>query len=753
MLSLDMIDSRVAYIEEVFKTNIDKSDFERLTLYIGYTNKAIVELLQTDLDNTTKSKLYSLQQTVFNYNRKLALLKKEDKKSDAPEGQVIARIFTVLGILGFILAGIYCFYMTWDSMSDALKGILVSMLGLTITGIGSRLCIKSNNKFNQSIISVGVSLLYVAIGLSTIYLGVINSLTAIILCMIVSVGVFVIASKFDSQIIATFALLGGYLPLLKINSMLVSVGLICYLGLFSVLTFIFIVSKRWNILCGVVYAFSWIVVGIVEGFAHEDTPVLGFSYCLFVFILNTLFPLVSSVVKRRSLSTYDFVLINCNTFIGAILLSVCTSNLLSSTLGVIAFVLLGVGYILFGVYLDIFSEDNIKYKDYFIIVGITLIAIAFLLATAIGWLCLVGILECTVLLLIGYFTDKDSYKRMASYFYIVTCLLFEMHTEGDVPAFWSDYGGLISQLLIIALGVLYIWVMTKSVFDLKLKVIANITVFVSVLFTMIFIQYIVNKFELISGWDEIVDSIRDNHGYYIDTFITFIAFAISGLYLHSVHRVLDKRTFISISVFGLLYTAVITFMLFIAYLCGELTILARQGFLSIADPRIGDDVSSGVYFLCMITHLLVTFGMVMFAKVFLDSLNCFTHSVSKRVRTFVLSAVCLVAITGSFGQMYRLQDYEVYTSVICITFGVLWVIKGFKLHFTGMRYTGLTLSFIFIIKLLFDIRDLSANIKPIIYVLVALLCFGIGYAYTYLSKKASEEVIDDMISERQEIDK
>ena len=127
---------------------------------------------------------------------------------------------------------------------------------------------------------------------------------------------------------------------------------------------------------------------------------------------------------------------------------------------------------------------------------------------------------------------------------------------------------------------------------------------------------------------------------------------------------------------------------------------------------------------------------ILLAWLFMRYLESIGVEANAKITTLALSAYALLVVNIKIPAMFTAQGIAPVLSAIGVLFGMYWIIRGFSLSFKAMRITGVVTSVLFLIKVgTVDIWHLNAGIKPIVYILLAGACFGIVYAYTYLSKK------------------
>ncbi|MCL1866590.1 MAG: DUF2339 domain-containing protein, partial [Oscillospiraceae bacterium] len=133
---------------------------------------------------------------------------------------VINKIGIGLIILGVIFASQY----TYNMIGDKMKSLLIFVLGGLMIGAGEFLGRKSVNKnanvFSLGVIAGGVAVNYIALSVSYFTFNLFEPHIAAIICAGITAGAFFLSIRHNSQVIATFSIIGGFLPIFSIEKSL-----------------------------------------------------------------------------------------------------------------------------------------------------------------------------------------------------------------------------------------------------------------------------------------------------------------------------------------------------------------------------------------------------------------------------------------------------------------------------------------------------------------------------------------------------
>ena len=102
----------------------------------------------------------------------------------------------------------------------------------------------------------------------------------------------------------------------------------------------------------------------------------------------------------------------------------------------------------------------------------------------------------------------------------------------------------------------------------------------------------------------------------------------------------------------------------------------------------------------------------------------------------------LILLSIKVGTNFLLIENEdtcsILLTVVYLAIAALWMTRGLTTSFTAMKISGLVLAVISLLKIcLFDSSSIDDNLKPIVYIISAVICLAIVRVYTYFSKKYS----------------
>ncbi|MCL2061964.1 MAG: DUF2339 domain-containing protein [Firmicutes bacterium] len=258
------------------------------------------------------------------------LVKLQNNKVERVVGlSILGKVGAVIIIIGMIvLAQLVYVYLT-----DIVKCVFFFLVATLILGFGLFLNRKKKKRtpFSITILSLGVALEYTALSLSYFVLNILNVYLALGLCIVITALAYVISLTLKSEVVASFAQIGGYLPILAIyGDMPLLYGAMVYFLILNVLGFMLSAKYKWqalNIISFVLSTAAVIFVSISVAIMSIIAQITGFSvaegitllYMLFAFALHILLPVITNIRKKTKFTKTDFVLMSLSTVISLIM--------------------------------------------------------------------------------------------------------------------------------------------------------------------------------------------------------------------------------------------------------------------------------------------------------------------------------------------------------------------------------------------------------------------------------------------------
>lgn len=239
------------------------------------------------------------------------------KKQNKWELKIGLDVFNKLGIFLILIAiGVSAIqsYETW--FNDYIRGSLFFFEGILMLLLGEFFHRKQNDVFSLGLIGGGIAALYSATFFSYFALGIIDMNMGLVLSVLVTVLAIVLSIRYNSKIIASFALVGGFIPFLTYSYKIGLDGAAIYAGmgyLFLLnLSLLLISTKK-----------SWKVTNYVSFFLNlpcliylvglSETALAPILFTALTFLMYLAITLIYPLKYKIRLKPLDIILLALNT--------------------------------------------------------------------------------------------------------------------------------------------------------------------------------------------------------------------------------------------------------------------------------------------------------------------------------------------------------------------------------------------------------------------------------------------------------
>ena len=637
-------------------------------------------------------------------------------------------IFVILGMLAIPRA---------NFIPDALKSIVMFLISGGFLALGEWLNRKEKTIFSLGITSVGVAGFYTSLAISYFGLSTISMYPAIIICILITIGAFLLSTRYNSQTIAVFAMVGGYLPIFSIaNNTVLVYGAMVYFVMLNLLALSISLSKKWRVsmfigyflnLVGTIYIIDTIGSSTLFRIRIENTRdiIITIFYVFFTFAIYTLIPILSNLRKKLNFTTSDIIILAINTFFSAIIMYVVFHiSRLSDYNGLIT-IIFAITYFGLGKFIKTYFESEKYTKALFYLTGLTFVILFIPFQFNREWLTLGWLIQGVSIATYGIWVGKKSFKTrgLAIFglsvwtFVVIDTLWFNIFIYTSSNLYPYKYFAVTIGSLVIL-----------TAFALKKSF--------STTFEKLY-KYVV----LFNTWF---------YGLYIVTILFHKAI------YHNLPANLNK------SFFGLTLWVIVTF--FIAFILPNIPVIRDKGVKIISTIiniigmlmtiiLIGGNkailrvplqpdapVTTSTYVIASIVLIVVSLLALLAMKNTLKFFVSENKALSEWV-PFGLSMYFLLLLTQSLVVQYNISGTSIAISIIYIVSALLWIIYGFIKKFVFMRRFGLSLSILAIAKLfLIDLHGLAAEYRIISYFAFGITLLLISFVYQHFSKKLNTEI-------------
>ena len=640
-------------------------------------------------------------------------------------------VLNVIGIFLLFVGAVAAMRYTYLRLSDLFKGIMIFALGGIMLVTGEVLNRKKPNIFSLGISSGGIAILYAALAISFFVLRILGMYPAIAVCVLLTAGAFVLSSRYNSQLIAAFALIGGYLPIITIEDNINFVyGAIVYFAVLNLFAFLVSWNRKWRVtafiglflnIAGAAYIclfagpYGFLSPSIRPGASDTLGMTLSIIYAVFSFFIYTAIPVVSTFRAKLNFRKSDIVILAINTvFSGLIMYGVFYRYELESFNGMLA-VAYAVFYLLLARFIEKkFTGEERYTRTLFYLTALAFVVLIIPMQFGRAWLSLGWLAEGVILAVYGILKDEKNFKK-AGLIICLLCLgaflLFDLSRTGHYLFVWKYTAITFGSLLV--LGAYMYKKMMNGDFVSAYKYFAIINAWGYVIYILgklrdlLYSRYSGEQFFQI-GYLVSAASI---------TATFFIAYIITRIKLLSVKGI--KALSAILYCIGIIWLFVINSAYSpVAYVYFRMT-----------TPKLGVTIAG--------TVILAMLGLLSVLST-LDVMKIIITEKKKGIEWLPLavSGYFIILLSHNLIAQYNLSFSSAVISIIYALTALAWIIFGFVRRFVFIRRFGLVLAIFAVVKLfLLDLSGLTQGFKIVSYFALGLSLIAISFVYQYFSKR------------------
>ena len=623
-----------------------------------------------------------------------------------------------------------------------LNSIFIFVLGLALLVFGELLNRKKPDVFSLGLTAGGVAVLYTGTALSFFVLKTITMYPALALCVLTTVLAFVLARRYNSQTIAAFALLGGYLPLSSITGdytlVYFAMGYFILLNIFSLSV---ACVKKWRATQFIGFfanliATPYIVSLLSDSFWYmqkenewSTQTIAAVAYVFFAFVVYTIIPLVSSYQAKQKLKTGDNLLITLNTLFGSIAMFIVFAVFdVWDSAGIMAIVFC-VFYLAAARLLAKIMPEEKSCRMLLYITGVAFAVLFVPLQINSAYISLGWLAEGMVMLIFGILCEKRFFKN-AGTIVLALCMyaflvfdgfmagivrysmygfeLFDISQESSV--FYIKYALMTLSSLIILAVLIYKNKSGSGNAELRNCAVVNLWFFI--LYTI---------FEKVSPL-----IVTTNQGVQSDI-VGALAITVSLVYAYFIPRIklISSGAVRNISVF--------------IYISSIIALIIANADIGHGSYKPTLSLTIAGTLVMVVTNLLAVLAMR-------DILLKLTLTRKTGVEWYpvCISAFFVFLLTQNMVVRLNLTLNSVIITVIFAVTSLAWVIFGFVRRYQYIRLFGLGLSFVSAVKLfVIDLDYLEQQMKMISYFSLGIALLAISFVYQYFNKRLDRVTAED----------
>ena len=732
--------NRLTALEDSIKSRIDG-----MTLALCENNadldaaisKKLGELAdQVNIQITEARTRYAATHGVFSENERAEFqnLKNEQitneqiiaaTKKNNIERFVGLNLLNKIGILLIIIGVITAAHFTYVRLPDTLKGIMMFAFGVIMLSAGEFLNRKKPNIFSLGITAGGVGVLYAALAISYFGLLILGMYPALALCVLITAVTFILSTRYNSQTILTFALVGGYLPIFSIlegDNLPILYGVMVYFVVLNLLALLVAFKKKWTIATYVGLSLNTIGTAIISMTmwsaniqAESFNKIITIAYIFFAFLVYSLIPIVGTYMEKQRFRKSDIVLLAINTLFSSVIMYMVFYEFnWNDALGGLSIVLAAI-YLMLGYLIEKKLSGEKHTQALFYLVGLTFVVLIIPFQFDTVWWSLGWLAQGIALTAYGILKDEKNFKR-AGYVINALCLLTFLvydvmyYLDGKIDGLFFPWKYLAITLgSLIILGAYVYKKMMSSAWQRTYKYLTIINLWGFTLYLCYELYYLLQA-NLYSS------AIR----FFDITYLT-MALAILSTFLIAYAAPRIKK----LSDMG---TKAISIGL---YMIG---IILLFGLNSMSSPYYAE-VPLTVTVLGTAALVLISLLSV-FAMRDLIKQIVMGRVLGVEWYPLIISAYFVIILTQNLITQYNLSFTSAWISIIYVVTALGWILFGFAKRYSFIRKAGLGLALLAVAKLfIIDLASLTEGYRIISYFVLGVTLVAISFVYQYFNKR------------------
>jgi len=644
---------------------------------------------------------------------------------------LLNKVGILLIIIGVIAAAQY----TYLQLPDTLKGVMMFTLGAIMLVAGEVMNRKNPNVFSLGITAGGVGVLYSALAISYFGLEILHMYTALLLCVLITAVTFILSTRYESQTILSFALVGGYLPMFSIygsDDRIILYGAMVYFVVLNLLALMVAFRRKWtiatyiglilNIVCTAAIS---ITMSQTEIQVQLLNKILTVTYILFAFLIYSAIPILGTYNVKSKFKKTDVILLAINTFFSSLIMYLTFYSFeWEAATGVLAIVF-AVLYLYLGRIVESLFTDEKHMQALFYLTGLTFVILIIPFQFGSVWLSLGWLAQGVALTVYGILKEEKNFIRAG---YVINGLCLCAFIFVDVFArvdqlFATDHLFTFKYLAItfgsiIILGS-YIYKKTLSF------VFQRVYTYVVVINFWIFAMYLTfQEFNTFLN--------RANSIFYKSNLDVALAITLTFIIAYVVLRI------------KVLSDVGVKIIAGIFYVIGLLWLFGMNSNSFVYWNYIGEIPRSVTIAATVILIAVSLFSVFIMRD--LVKLVVMEKKLGVEWYPLIVSAYFVIVLTQNLIVQYDLSFTSAWISIIYVVTALLWIIFGFARMYSFIRKAGLGLALLAVIKLfIIDLAHLTQGYRIISYFVLGITLVAISFVYQYFNKRLElkMEVLQD----------
>jgi uncharacterized membrane protein len=638
----------------------------------------------------------------------------------------------VMNITGFILILIGLGVLAWynrNHINDYVKGSFFFLLGLLFGAAGEWIYRTGRTKIALGFLGAGIAVLYGADFYSYYLLQIISLVPALILSVLITVTALGLSLRYQSKIISSLSLTGGFLPFLSYavtegvagSGVLIAMG---YLFSLNLLNLALSYYKEWKITRFLSFILN--VPAMIYLIIQSENDTVSLIYVLVTFLVFLITVLIRPFTVKGILKPADLILTGLNTVVSAVLVySLFYQLKLTGFNGALAVGFSGV-FTLLGLLIRRMNPDDRKAYGFFMLTALAFSLLVIPLQFGFEWLSTWWIIEGTLLTLYGRLKKEKGMEITGLIISGICLFLFFVYdlpvlaVQRNLIQFNFKFGA-----LSLSLGVISIIpkILMQKNPDLRYRRFAELDQAVFYLF--IFFNYFFLLFTAYHAVTQAVYQPLSLNSIAVRFFNLVIFTVISGGYgllLRHWKLLRDRIT----SAAGIVF--------YLAADLAGLILLFQNRYLS-----EGFNASQPLRVTAVLLVLVIN-GLII-VNFYRLILNAFRNSRwNFELFPVFMTLLILVDLSSLLVRQFYFDQIGLMLNFIYLAAAVGSIVFGFIRQFRYIRYFGLGLTFLVLGKFfLYDLHHLDIGGRILSYIGFGVLLIAISFIYQQINHRLNRD--------------
>ena len=652
------------------------------------------------------------------------------------------KIISAAGAL-LLLLGVFTFgRFLYTNMGPALQWAVIFIFGMALMAAGEAFYRKKwRGGFALALTAGGSGILFLSAALGHMTLGVLPMWAALAICACVSLLAFAASLRYDAQLVAVFALLGGYLPAIALTRP-IAVFAAIYFSVLCLLALSIATRKSWRTArsiglgAALIAALAVMEVSRGSGSGLGTAAVVGASIAI-SFLSYIIIPVFGAWFTKTRIKAADVALLTCNVFfhflLGLYWGNEYAPSIISlwgehtETISALVAAFFAVCCIVMALSVERRKHSGVPQSEtgslraLFFITSVTFTALVVLFALDSVWLSVGWLVQSVGLSLYGIFKNRRRFRVSGL---VIGCLCLFVFLFVDVtnyrdPLFVWQYLSVTLAAAVVSTAAL-IRKPERPYIGVWLDVFRGAAVFN----LWVFMVYALH--------DPLMPSLVRIFGGSAEVFATLLSIALGFALAFFVPRIRLAYNY------GFRYAAIaigiVSTVALILYNAGA------QGLYSVGTDASGAALASAIAAgILSITAFALYIAVNIVAVMWLNDLLRFLSGARRfpvELQPLIVSAFAMLLAAQNLVVQLSLRASSLTLTLLFALTALCWVVFGFVKRNSVTRISGLSMAIFSVVKLfVLDLHGLETTLRIVSYFTGGIVLLAISFIYQWFSKR------------------